>query len=437
MHLIRKISSTGLQSSRADTLYDSRHALWVAVAIPAPPDRILRVPFRGTVRSAKRTVIQTCKQCGAINQSSVELCCFCSARLNPSAGPEENPVPNGSPSGTAVPKFSVTAAGASRTTGSLALQPEWRREVNQRLRSYRERRGHSGNGDSQTALEFAQANDEALSSATETESSDDYPAENGFTHAAQVQPRIHYDSQFDHEFDEATDAAVALDEDQYEDPLQATLAAAAARVESEASAPAAAAKKPEPFQHLLIDVSRPPEVEIAGPAMPDAAESAQVFPRHDSVLLPVADLSIRRRAAAVDAICLLLAFAVVLGAFAFFGGRLIASKLDAFVCGAILTLLYTQYFSLFTMMGGATPGMMLAGLRLVSFDGAAPEPRQLIRRSAGYLLSGGMAFLGFLWSFWDEDHLSWHDHISQTYITPIAPAEELSITGTESHQSHT
>jgi len=305
--------------------------------------------------------------------------------------------------------------------------------VNQRLRSYRERRSHSGNGESQSALEFEHANGEALSDAIETPS-DGQSAENGFAHAAQVQPQIHYDSQLDHDFDEATAAAVALDEDQYEDPLQATLAAAAARVESEASAPAAA-KKQEPFQHLLIDVSRPPEAEIAGPAMRAAEEPAQVFPRHDSALLPVADLSLRRRAAAVDAVCLLLAFAVVLGAFAFFGGRLVASKLDAFVCGAILTLLYTQYFSLFTMMGGATPGMMLTGLRLVSFDGAAPEPRQLIRRSAGYLLSGGMAFMGFLWSFWDEDHLSWHDHISQTYITPIAPAEQLSITGTPRHQS--
>ena len=407
----------------------------VAVAIASAPDRILRVPSRGTVRSAKRTVIQTCKQCGAINQSSVESCCFCSARLDPSAGPEENTVQNGLADSPAVPKFSVAAAGA-RTSGSLALQPEWRREVNQRLRSYRERHGHSGHGDSQTALEFAHADDEALSGTIEAPSSDDHLEENGFARESKIQPQIRYDSQLDHEFDEATDAAVTLDEDQYEDPLQATLAAAAARVEAGASAPVAPPKKQEPFQHLLIDVSRPPDVEIAGPKMRDVEEeSAQVFPRYDSALLPVAHLSIRRRAAAVDAVCLLLAFAVVLGGFAFFGGRLIASKLDAFVCGAILTLLYTQYFSLFTMMGGATPGMMMTGLRLVSFDGAAPEPRQLIRRSAGYLLSGGMAFMGFLWSFWDEDHLSWHDHISQTYITPIAPAQEMSMTGNAHRQS--
>ncbi len=428
--------SAALKTSLADTLYDSRHPLRVAVALAAHADRILPDPSRGTVRSAKRTVIQTCKQCGAINQSSVESCCFCSARLNPPAGPEGNTVPNG----PATPKFS--AAASPKTNGSLALQPEWRREVSHRLRSYRERHGHSGIATSQTALEFehseneAGGDDEAVAYRSQSSMSDHATA-TAVARAAEVvrtedpEPQIHYDSHLDHEFEEATDAAVTLDEDQYEDPLQATLAAAAARVAMEA-APPVAAKKQEAFQHLLIDVSRPPEAEVAGPAKRYETESAQIFSRPDSTLLPVAGLSVRRRAAAVDAICLLSAFAVVLGAFAFFGGRLIASKLDAFVCGAILTLLYTQYFSLFTMMGGATPGMMLTGLRLVSFDGSAPQPRQLIRRCAGYLISGGMALMGFLWSFWDEDHLSWHDHISQTYITP---AESLSAAHSSTQES--
>jgi uncharacterized RDD family membrane protein YckC len=319
------------------------------------------------------------------------------------------------------------------------LQPDWRREVSHRLRSYRERRGHSGNGDTQTALEFEgdeiEASPEDAMAGYESQSSiSDQSAGSVAIRKTHFEPQIQYDSHFDHEFEEATDAAVGLDEDQYEDPLQATLAAVAARVQPATEAIPVAAKKPEPFQHLLIDVSRPPEVEPESPAKHELAESAHVFPRSDSALLPVADLGVRRRAAAVDGACLLAAYALILGAFAFFGGRLIASKLDAFVCGAILTLLYTQYFSLFTMMGGATPGMMLAGLRLVSFDGSAPEPRQLIRRSAGYLLSGGMAFMGFLWSFWDEDHLTWHDHISQTYLTPI---EALSLAGSSRHESQT
>jgi uncharacterized RDD family membrane protein YckC len=328
------------------------------------------------------------------------------------------------------------------------LQADWRREVSHRLRSYRERHGHSGTGDSQTALEFEQSENEAhiaveVADFRSQSSTNNYSAGAAVARAlevkaevdsdikTEVEPKINFDSHVDHEFDEATDASVALDEDQYEDPLQATLAAAAARVATDAADPVPV-KKQEAFQHLLIDVSRPPETEIAGPAARDESESVQIFSRPDSALLPVAELSVRRRAAAVDAVCLLTAFAVVLGGFAFFGGRLIATKLDAFVCGAIITLLYTQYFTLFTIMGGATPGMMLTGLRLVSFNGSAPEPRQLIRRSAGYLVSGGMAFMGFLWSFWDEDHLSWHDHISQTYLTPI---EELSAVGSADHDS--
>ena len=29
--------------------------------------------------------------------------------------------------------------------------------------------------------------------------------------------------------------------------------------------------------------------------------------------------------------------------------------------------------------------------------------------------------LGYLWSLWDEDHFTWQDRISQTYITAAAP----------------
>jgi uncharacterized RDD family membrane protein YckC len=373
-------------------------------------------------------VIKTCKQCGAINQSSVETCCFCSARLNPSAAPEGSSVSEG----PTVPKFTLSES--AKTRGSLALQPEWRREVRHRLQSYRERRGQTGANDSQTALEFEADTEERATALDLAHEPKSFAAGAGAGLMERgAQPQIQYDSQFAHEFDEATDAAVALDDDQYEDPLQATLAAAAARIAQGAAAPPVAAKKREPFQHLLIDVSRPPEVEAEGSASQDDAEPARSSPRLDSKLFPVADLSVRRHAATVDAICLVLAYAVILGSFAFFGGKIFASKLNAIVGGAIFALLYTQYFTLFTMMGGATPGMMLAGLRLVSFDGSAPEPRQLMRRSAGYLLSGGMALMGFLWSFWDEDHLSWHDHISQTYITPI---EENSYSESAPRETH-
>jgi uncharacterized RDD family membrane protein YckC len=40
----------------------------------------------------------------------------------------------------------------------------------------------------------------------------------------------------------------------------------------------------------------------------------------------------------------------------------------------------------------------------------------MLLRSAGYMLSAGTFFLGFLWSMWDEDTLTWHDRISRTYL---------------------
>ncbi len=272
---------------------------------------------------------------------------------------------------------------------SPAFDKEWRQELTHRVRSYRAKRERAATSDpdSQSALPFEQQSaDEFLHDASES----DLPGSPG---------------------------PPSLDEDQYEDPLQATLAAAAARISMEdtdhAFNPSTSRTNGDTVEHLVIDVSRAAEAEES----PEIQWASSLTIPSDSLVLPVADLSLRRRAGLIDAVCLALAFAGIFGFFAAFGGRLALSKMDAAVCGGILALLYIQYFTLFTVMGGSTPGMMLAGLRLVRFDGTAPQPKQLAWRSFGYLVSSGTAFMGFLSTLWDEDHLSWHDRISQTYIT--------------------
>jgi uncharacterized RDD family membrane protein YckC len=77
---------------------------------------------------------------------------------------------------------------------------------------------------------------------------------------------------------------------------------------------------------------------------------------------------------------------------------------------------YVQYFALFTVFGGTTPGMMMRSLQVVSFSGEPPTPSQMLLRSAGYILSAGTLFLGFLWAIWDEEELTWHDRLSRTYL---------------------
>ncbi len=347
------------------------------------------VPLGAPSAAQNGSVIQTCKNCGAINQEAAEKCCYCESRLNPAAETVAVVAPNRASNATAEANPSV--------------EKEWREEVTHRVRSYRakrERASGGGDTDSQSALPFEQRSaDEFLQEASESDFS-------------------------------ANPNPPSLDEDQYDDPLQATLAAAAARISIEDAShapdsPVSTANR-DTVEHLVIDVSRPSEPEKS-PAVKRVASFTIPF---DSQLLPVADISLRRRAGLLDAACLTLACAGVFGLFAAFGGRLALSKMDAVVCGAIVALLYTQYFTLFTVMGGVTPGMMLAGLRLVSFDGTAPQPGQLAWRSFGYLISGATVFMGYLSTLWDEDHLSWHDRISQTYITSAAALVAAASRGT-------
>jgi len=161
----------------------------------------------------------------------------------------------------------------------------------------------------------------------------------------------------------------------------------------------------QPYLDFPSTVDRP-----AGRPKQAAAASASPF-------VSVAPLDQRWRAGLFDAAFLALAYAGFLALFKALGGHLSFSKPDALVCAATLLLFYAQYFALFTVLGRATPGMLLRSLRVVSLDGGAPTRRQLVWRSFGYLVSGGTALIGFLWAVWDEENFTWHDRISQTYLT--------------------
>src|SRR5262249_33404824 len=103
------------------------------------------------------------------------------------------------------------------------------------------------------------------------------------------------------------------------------------------------------------------------------------------------------------------------------GGQFTLSKLSAAVYAVTFAIVYLQYFALFTIFGGTTPGMMFRGLQIASFSGDSPSPRQMLLRSLGYILSAGTFFLGFFWAWWDEDALTWHDHLSRTYLSARQP----------------
>jgi len=245
------------------------------------------------------------------------------------------------------------------TEGNLAVEPEWRREVSSRLQEYRARRRGGATADLQTALPF---------------DSDSRTSLEASTARADVPPAA---------------------------PVQKTFSTRTSRNERfEISIP-----------------KRQPASSTDHSHRPAASRPDEVSP-HAS-LFSVASLPERRRAAIVDAGLLLFSYGGMLALFTVLGGHIGFNKLDLAVTGATLALFYAQYFTLFTVFGGSTPGMMLRGLRVVSFDGAMPTSRQMVWRSFGYLISAGTCFLGYVWALWDDDQLCWQDRISQTYLTPI------------------
>jgi uncharacterized RDD family membrane protein YckC len=170
---------------------------------------------------------------------------------------------------------------------------------------------------------------------------------------------------------------------------------------------------------MEIDVSAPPAPRSDNPAVsqPERAETYGSY--------PVASLEERRFAAAIDIACLLFAYGAFLTLFGSLGGQFTLSKLSAAVYGVSFAIVYLQYFALFTVFGGTTPGMMFRGLQVTSFTGDPPTPRQMLLRSLGYVLSAGTLFLGFFWAWWDEDALTWHDRLSHTYLSVLQTHDDL------------
>ena len=267
------------------------------------------------------------------------------------------------------------------TQGSLALNAsahgEWRGELNQRLQAYRVRRKKSTSHQAQSALPFD-----------------------------------------DHMGSPPNSTAVEVEERDVQKPAPAPADDFAFTI-----AIGRMASKPEQADpRLLIDISTPPQSDS-----PTPEADTQPLPPVYNGLFPVASLDQRRRALLVDAACLAFAYGGFLALFGSLGGHFTLSKLSATVCLFTFTFVYLQYFGLFTVFGGSTPGMMVCGLQVASFTGDLPTPRQYLLRATGYILSAGTCFLGFLWVLWDEDGLTWHDRLSQTYLAPIESLGEEEI----------
>ena len=180
--------------------------------------------------------------------------------------------------------------------------------------------------------------------------------------------------------------------------------------------------KASPCEELPMEIDVSPRLNVNGQIQ---TQPAQIEAGCQPGLYPVASFDDRRLAGLIDFFCLAFAYGGFLGLFGSLGGHFTLSKLSAAVCVATFAVVYMQYFALFTIFGGTTPGMMLRGLQVVGFSGDTPTPRQMMLRSVGYILSAGTLFLGFLWAMWDSDELTWHDRLSRTYLSVEQTLPEL------------
>lgn len=84
--------------------------------------------------------------------------------------------------------------------------------------------------------------------------------------------------------------------------------------------------------------------------------------------------------------------------------------------GILIGLFVAVYHVFFWSLAGQTPGKMLLGVRIVSVDGKRLTVFQSMVRFTGYIISGFLFYLGFLWMLVDDRRQTWHDRLAHTYV---------------------
>jgi uncharacterized RDD family membrane protein YckC len=320
-------------------------------------------------------VTKTCSQCGAVLPSSVRVCHFCESSFSadlsaveqsPDAGARKNLALNVD-AGRYGPEQRKDCSSAKRETAEDA---PWRGELAQRLEAYRTRRRKLAPNVTQSQFHFEEPSGKTAA----------------HTSAALAEPPAPVEEDFSF--------TIAIGRPSKKRALEES--------------------------RMVIDVSLPSDAEA-----PSESQAPVETEMPQPGLYPVASIDDRRLAALIDLGCLLFAYGGFLMLFGSLGGQFTLSKLTAAVYTATFAIVYLQYFALFTIFGGTTPGMMMRNLQVASFSGESPTPRQMLLRSAGYILSAGTFFLGFLWAMWDEDQLTWHDRLSRTYLSTAETFADL------------
>jgi len=124
-------------------------------------------------------------------------------------------------------------------------------------------------------------------------------------------------------------------------------------------------------------------------------------------------------AAAFDAAIVVIGFGLFLLLFHLAGGLFTPNRTTLLAFAGALAVIAGGYGALPVIAGTETLGRRVAGIRLVTFRGFPPYRKQRLLRFLGAWLSNCIV-VGLAWSLWDEESLTWQDHISGTFPTALA-----------------
>jgi uncharacterized RDD family membrane protein YckC len=161
----------------------------------------------------------------------------------------------------------------------------------------------------------------------------------------------------------------------------------------------------------------PPPPALGGMLLEPARNSEQ--DRRTSADLVVSSASLARRlfAGLLDALILVAALTGFGAIFVWLNPEHPPMPVLATAVIVVAVLLWAAYEFLFMVYTGSTPGLRLARLGLVSFDGSPARRRVRRWRVLASYLSAFSLGLGYLWSILDEDGLCWHDRITHTHFS--------------------
>ena len=146
------------------------------------------------------------------------------------------------------------------------------------------------------------------------------------------------------------------------------------------------------------------------------AEEAEAAAASAAAAFDLAPMGRRLMAAVVDGSLIVGAFLALATAVTSAARELPTLHQAELGAAVTLAILAALYHSSFVLLAAKTPGMKWARVSLRTFGGQRLTLDQRCGRLGALVLSLLPVGLGVAWAIFDEDHLSWHDRLSGTYV---------------------